>query len=705
VQSLHDELTESFNSTKLNVGMDETVDLGKGKSKEECSKIGKGRVFMNYLMSIHQNHQKKKHERGKTMQTQCWADILHHYPSLMKELPKRRERGGQDQEVVEEEEEEEEEEATFVALEWGYDPGHPFVSHCEAFEKENISFYVCPGTSSWATFAGRTQAVIDNCREAGDCAASLEHGIGMLLTDWGDNGHLQPEHVSYIGLVCAAENSWSAGRGGGRGGEGGEGGEDGGSEKEEQASIDDIGVEVRPAATTTAGGTTAGRTVAGGGKKEEKDATTTEKDAWLDMEWEDVRTVLDTSRKHFQNPCGLQCGIRCITCCSSCVPKNRCGRLTFLVPVVPLLILLSPILLLLLLLLGILLLPFGHCRSGTDDDVLQHLQHLQHLQPENDDTTTTTTTTTTTNRGLRKQSSSSLPHDIVTRVRVATAEIEPTHTKTERRVRRSLRTLSNATFHCSLSSPTATPSLHSFAVSSELEVGRLSTLLDLHVYGDMSFQLGTISTTVGNCYRDVGGDYGGALPNGSVVFWGMMLYQSMLDNHLINFFFDLTLGCRPSCAVTVVSKLFGRFIAGLTGVTKERVEGTIQKMNVMKSKITTIEKLNEMERREWYYMIDLILMACCIWLARLQIGVHLPLRHLSHAVRIELSSELGRLIHEHRSLWLVRSRPGGLDESSSFLERVQDELKVGLTEEEIHDWRRKRRVASVAEISPEKKRV
>ena len=53
VTSLHDELLENFISNKLNIGMDETIDLGKGKSKQECIKIGKGHVFVNYLLKIH----------------------------------------------------------------------------------------------------------------------------------------------------------------------------------------------------------------------------------------------------------------------------------------------------------------------------------------------------------------------------------------------------------------------------------------------------------------------------------------------------------------------------------------------------------------------------------------------------------------------------------------------------------------------------
>ena len=54
VTSLHDELVEQFQSNTLNVGMDETVDLGKDNSKQECQRLGKGTVFVNYLLHIHE---------------------------------------------------------------------------------------------------------------------------------------------------------------------------------------------------------------------------------------------------------------------------------------------------------------------------------------------------------------------------------------------------------------------------------------------------------------------------------------------------------------------------------------------------------------------------------------------------------------------------------------------------------------------------
>ncbi len=53
VNSLFDELLPNFTSTKVNVGGDETFDLGLGRSKELCENLGKGRVYLNFLLDIY----------------------------------------------------------------------------------------------------------------------------------------------------------------------------------------------------------------------------------------------------------------------------------------------------------------------------------------------------------------------------------------------------------------------------------------------------------------------------------------------------------------------------------------------------------------------------------------------------------------------------------------------------------------------------
>ncbi|MBA3470009.1 MAG: family 20 glycosylhydrolase [Herpetosiphonaceae bacterium] len=178
VRSLFDELLPHFRSRQINVGCDETVDLGQGRSKAAVAERGKGRVYLDFVLDIY----REVASRGRTMQ--FWGDIIVEYPELVAELPR-----------------------DTIALEWGYEAEHPFDEHGELFAKSGISFYVCPGTSSWNSVAGRTHNALENLRSA--ARAGLKHGaIGYMITDWGDNGHWQPLPVSYLGFAYGAALSW-----------------------------------------------------------------------------------------------------------------------------------------------------------------------------------------------------------------------------------------------------------------------------------------------------------------------------------------------------------------------------------------------------------------------------------------------------------------------------------------------------------------
>jgi hypothetical protein len=179
IGELYDELLPHFTSRVLNVGCDETVDLGAGRSKEECEAKGTGRVYLDFLQKIYDLV--KQH--GRTMQ--FWGDIIMEHPEFVPELPK-----------------------DVIALEWGYEFDHPFADHSAKFAASGVPFYVCPGTSSWNSIGGRTDNALGNLLNAAE--NGLKNGaIGYLITDWGDNGHHQPLPVSYLGYAYGAAVSWS----------------------------------------------------------------------------------------------------------------------------------------------------------------------------------------------------------------------------------------------------------------------------------------------------------------------------------------------------------------------------------------------------------------------------------------------------------------------------------------------------------------
>lgn len=179
VRELYDELLPHFTSPLFNVGCDETFDLGLGKSKAECERVGKGRVYLDFLLKIHDTLQ--DHQRIMMF----WGDIILHHPELIPELPR-----------------------DVVALEWGYEAGHPFDEHLAKFAEAGIPFFVCPGTSAWCSITGRTDNALANLREAAE--SGIRHdAAGYLITDWGDLGHHQPLPVSYLGCAAGAAYSWA----------------------------------------------------------------------------------------------------------------------------------------------------------------------------------------------------------------------------------------------------------------------------------------------------------------------------------------------------------------------------------------------------------------------------------------------------------------------------------------------------------------
>lgn len=182
VSSLLDELLPHFSSRQVNVGCDETVDLGEGRSRETVAARGFGAVFLDYLLKVHAEVQR----RGRTMQ--FWGDIIMEYPELTDLLPR-----------------------DAVALEWGYEANHPFDEHGARFAASGVPFYVCPGTSSWNSIAGRTENALANLENA--ARNGLRHGaVGYLVTDWGDNGHWQPHAVSLLPFFQGAAWAWSGAR-------------------------------------------------------------------------------------------------------------------------------------------------------------------------------------------------------------------------------------------------------------------------------------------------------------------------------------------------------------------------------------------------------------------------------------------------------------------------------------------------------------
>ncbi|MFD2875302.1 glycoside hydrolase family 20 zincin-like fold domain-containing protein [Paenibacillus rhizoplanae] len=180
LDTMYDDLLPYFTSNLVNVGCDETYEVGLGKKtrpwlrqpERENSICPSCKRFMAWSSSA-----------AKTMQ--FWGDIIIQHPELIPRLPK-----------------------DIIAMEWGYGDTHPFEADTLKFREAEIPFYVCPGTSSWNSLTGRTDNMLANLRNAA-VHGKRNGAIGYLITDWGDFGHWQHLPVSYAGFVYGAALAWN----------------------------------------------------------------------------------------------------------------------------------------------------------------------------------------------------------------------------------------------------------------------------------------------------------------------------------------------------------------------------------------------------------------------------------------------------------------------------------------------------------------
>jgi hypothetical protein len=178
LEELYADFLPAFSAPILNVNSDEAWDHGRGQAQALSTEIGYGRVYLNHILKLREI---AAHHGRRIM---IWADILHHYPELLPEIP-----------------------PDMTLLDWNYE-AQPLYPTLEPLARAERPFYVCPGTSTWNTIFPRIDNSLINIRNY--VRDGLAAGaIGMLLTDWGDMGHYQPLSHSWYSYLFGAEMAWT----------------------------------------------------------------------------------------------------------------------------------------------------------------------------------------------------------------------------------------------------------------------------------------------------------------------------------------------------------------------------------------------------------------------------------------------------------------------------------------------------------------
>ncbi|MEO0339929.1 MAG: family 20 glycosylhydrolase, partial [Bacteroidota bacterium] len=180
IEKMMDDMLPNFSAPIFNANLDEPFELGKCKTEDLAEEIGVGQIYLDHVKKVYELTQ--KHNKSMWM----WADIVGKHPEILEDLPK-----------------------DITLLEWGYEQEHPFDKNTKRIKENGLDFIVCPGTSSWLTFGGRTDNMLGNIENA--VSSGVQNGAkGMLLTDWGDFGHWQYLPMSYPSFAYAGAVSWNS---------------------------------------------------------------------------------------------------------------------------------------------------------------------------------------------------------------------------------------------------------------------------------------------------------------------------------------------------------------------------------------------------------------------------------------------------------------------------------------------------------------
>lgn len=184
VRDMLGQLLPCFSSGLVNIGCDETFDVGQGRSRDVVEGMGpegRGAICVRFIESV----ASIAREHGK--RAMIWADTLLHHPHLAEEMS-----------------------GDLIPLVWGYEPDAPFAEACAKLTGKGREVWVCPGTSTWRSVTGRTRERQGNLRAA--AVQGKEAGAtGFLVTEWGDCGHRQQWPLTVHALADAAGCAWNPG--------------------------------------------------------------------------------------------------------------------------------------------------------------------------------------------------------------------------------------------------------------------------------------------------------------------------------------------------------------------------------------------------------------------------------------------------------------------------------------------------------------
>lgn len=173
VEKMYDDMLPISTSKYFHMNLDEPFELGKNKTKDICLEQGKENVYLDFVKKL-----KTVVDRyGKT--PLIWGDVLINHDNVLDKIPK-----------------------DMIFVDWGYDAEYPFEKNLKKLKNAGIKFMAAPATTSWCSLLTRTTDYLENISAAVWHTYELD-GEGIIITDWGDIGHMQHLSASLPPLVYA----------------------------------------------------------------------------------------------------------------------------------------------------------------------------------------------------------------------------------------------------------------------------------------------------------------------------------------------------------------------------------------------------------------------------------------------------------------------------------------------------------------------